>query len=367
MNSTPSQSSGVPYHLIADNVLDVIWLADLVVRDETSAEVKFTYFTPSVRRVLGYSPAEAIQMSLDQFLTPEAATTARQLLMRLLQEEQETGVLSPDQTLELDHVRKDGTLVTCEITSVFLRDATLRPIGALGVSRDITQRKQAEEALRGEQRLLKQLLEFQERDRQILAYEIHDGLVQQMTGALMRFEAAVEAQPLDPPRAAADFEAAFHLLREGVHDARRLISGLRPPILDEYGIVAAIEYLANETRRAGIHVEFTPPQSFPRLARALQNAVFRIIQESLSNVRKHSECDEVRIELKPVADRVRIEIEDKGVGFDQSQVPPDRFGLRGIRERSRLLDGVAKIESSPGQGTRIDVDLPLLRAEEDEQ
>jgi two-component system sensor histidine kinase DegS len=106
-------------------------------------------------------------------------------------------------------------------------------------------------------------------------------------------------------------------------------------------------------------IQFVHDVQFSRLAPALEMAVYRIVQESLNNVRQHSGSQTARVELTQRKDRLVITIEDWGKGFDPAKVRPKRYGLTGVRERARLLGGRAKIKSAVGQGTRIDVELPL--------
>jgi PAS domain S-box-containing protein len=239
------------------------------------------------------------------------------------------------------------------------------PLSLATITRDISDRKRTEALLVREQEFLRRLLDLQERDRQLVAYEIHDGLVQEMTGALMHLEAFKHAD--DPQQRERDFDRGTRLLREAVNEARRLISGLRPPVLDELGIIAAIEYLINEIRRDLGEIEFVHRTSFDRLVPALESAIFRIVQEALNNVRKHSDSRRARVELYENANMLRLIIRDWGRGFDPKQVSRERFGLQGIRQRARLLGTTAVIDSTPGKGTVITVDLPKLRAEEDNE
>jgi len=234
------------------------------------------------------------------------------------------------------------------------------------LKREIADRMHAEEAVRKEQQRLKQLLNLQERDRQLMSYEIHDGLAQQIAGALLKFQAVDQQRegiPGVPGEVRQQFEAGLQLLRDGMAETRRLIGGLRPPILDEAGLVAAIEYLAAETgQRSGIAIDFQEEVQFDRLAAPLESTIFRIVQESLTNACRHSQSRKVRIALVQQDDRLRIEVQDWGCGFDPAQVPKEHFGLEGIRERARLFGGHATIDSSPGQGTRITVELPIVEA-----
>lgn len=213
---------------------------------------------------------------------------------------------------------------------------------------EITERKQAEQTIRKEHQYLQNLLDLQDRDRQLISCELHDGLVQQLAGAIMRFEAG-------------QLDAGLHLLRECMKEARLLIQGLRPPILDECGLVAAIENLVSQEDGDGKPtVEFSHRVAFDRLPPSLENAIFRIIQESLANARRYSQSMKVRIRLVQREDGIRIEVEDWGIGFNPRKVANGHFGLEGINERAKLFGGAAIIRSSPGKGARIVVELPLL-------
>lgn len=228
---------------------------------------------------------------------------------------------------------------------------------AIAITTDITERRLAQDALRDEQQLLKQLLKQQEVDRQLISYEIHDGLVQYITGALMRLEALSEDVEFPPQQLAVNFNPAIHLLRDSIREARRLITGLRPPILDEGGIVPSIYYLIGE-QGAGRTIEFLPQVQDARFAPAVESALFRICQEALTNAVRHSQARHIEIELVQHDGQVALVIRDTGVGFDLRR-PAKGFGLQGIRERARLMGGCATIESAPGKGTTIQVELPL--------
>jgi signal transduction histidine kinase len=245
---------------------------------------------------------------------------------------------------------------------------------------DITERKQSEQLLRQshdameervsrrtaelcrKQRLLRQLLDLQEQERRLVAYEIHDGLAQELTGALLRLQAFREILKRDPDEAWRVFDVGVNLLGQSVSEARRLITGLRPMILDESGIAAAIDYLVCEnTQRGGPRIEFHDGLGDDRLAAGLEVAVFRIVQEALTNARQHSRGDRVRVDLSRRDGTVRVEVRDWGVGFDAATITENQFGLEGIRERARLLGGHATVDAAPGKGTRILVEVPVVK------
>ena len=224
----------------------------------------------------------------------------------------------------------------------------------------IASHKQLSQILHKERRLLRDLLNLQERERQLISYEIHDGLAQQIVASLLQFQAYEQQKSHDPTQAESRFDAGLKLLAKAVCETRHLIGGLRPPILDESGIAAAIDYLISEENERGeLSIEFKHNLHAKRLPSPLENTVFRIVQEALTNAGKHSKSKKIEISLKFDDDYIRILICDWGIGFDPEQVPQDRFGLRGIRERARLFGGFAKITSENNVGTQVKVKLPL--------
>lgn len=223
---------------------------------------------------------------------------------------------------------------------------------------EIAQRERAEESLLAEREFLRRMLDLQERERKLLAYDIHDGFVQDVVGARMLLESALAQAVGEAARA--EIEAARRHLGEAIDEGRRLIGELRPMIIDEQGVVAAIEDLIEDARRkSGIEIAFTRQARFERLAPMLEGTIYRIAQEAVANIRRHSKALRAEIRLTQSGERLRVEIEDFGVGFDPARVPRDRFGLEGIRERARLFGGSAAIVSAPGQSTTVTVELPL--------
>lgn len=223
--------------------------------------------------------------------------------------------------------------------------------------------RESQKSLRKEQKLLKQLLELQERDRKLVAYEIHDGLAQLITGAYYRLQSFQHLHGTMPEEAKKAFDEGLRLLERSVDEARNLISGLRPPVLDESGVVPAIEYLIQESQKGGgPEIEFHHTMRSERIPGPLETAVFRIVQESLTNALRYSQSDRVRLVLIENKHWLTIEVRDWGVGFEPQNVESGHFGLEGIRERARLLGGRSSIESAPGKGTHIVVEIPLSDA-----
>ena len=227
--------------------------------------------------------------------------------------------------------------------------------------REIKERRRAEELLLKEQRYLRYLLELQDRDRQMVSYEIHDGLVQQLAAAMMQFEMFNRLAGHEAKVDWKTFESGMAMLSESMREARRLINGLRSPILDELGVVAAIEDLISQgCAQEKPEIDFVHHLERERLAPSLENVIFRIVQESLTNARRYSQSERVLVRLFQRDDYVRIEVQDWGIGFNPRKVGDGHFGLEGIQERARLLGGSATIKSALGKGTRIVVELPLM-------
>lgn len=222
---------------------------------------------------------------------------------------------------------------------------------------EIAQRQQVEAALRRDHEFLEHLLSLSENDRKLVAYEIHDGLVQYVTASLMHLDSLVRLLPPEVPRE--NIDVSRSLLRQAMTEARRLISGLRPLILDESGVVAAIDYLVRE-QPDDFQITFQHDVRSERFPPLLESAVFRICQEALTNIRKHSRATQVYINLVEDNEAIRLDIRDNGQGFDSGVVTSQTFGLQGIRERTRLLGGQAQIESAPAAGTHISVVLPKV-------
>jgi len=233
---------------------------------------------------------------------------------------------------------------------------------------EIAERRQTEEALQRKQGLLKQLLDTYEKHRKIVAYEIHDGIAQPLAGAMMNCEASLRLlQEGDAPAAREGFQKTVELLRDDLAETRRLMRDLRPAILDDFGVIAAIDQLVAGSRaEKGPAIEWSHDVRFERLAPPLETALFRIIQEGLANALRYSRSDRIRVELTQRGNTIRLEISDWGSGFDLAKVRPRRFGLAGIRERAGLFGGEAIIDSAPGRGTQITVELPVVEGTPDD-
>jgi PAS domain S-box-containing protein len=334
---------------ISNAALDAVVMID--------PEGKLVHWNPAAERIFGFRRGEVLGRRVHEVLVPaEYAERAAEGLRKFAVDGRGPVI---GRMLEIEAMHQDGSRIPVEISV-----ASIELGGrwwAVAVIRDITRRKRAEEALQKEQRLLKQTLDLQERDRKLVAYEIHDGLAQQLAGALYKFQAVERLRSSDPREAEAVLAEGLRTLTAAMTETRRLIGGLRPLVLDDSGIVAAIDYvIAEHVHRGGPEIEFVHKIGVQRLAAPLESAVFRIVQESLANACRYSQSAKVRVEVARTDDRVRIEIQDWGVGFDPQRIESGHYGLQGLRERVRLFGGTAAIDSAPGRGTLIRVELPLV-------
>ena len=341
------QASEEKYRTLVEVCPDAVILADLEGRIEFASR-------PAVELPGAESAEDLCGREVTSFIVPEDRQRARDNIAGLLRE----GVL---RDTEYTVLRVDGTEIPIELSSAVVRDGSGCPRGFMSVGRDISERRQAQEALQRERQTLLHMLRASDRERRLIAYEIHDELAQRLAAAIMHLQTFDHLREEHPEEAKAAYDSGVELLQQTYAEARRLISGVRPPVLDEYGIATAIEHLANEQPlESGIHPEFRSDLHVGQLPAILQDTVYRVVQEALANVRQHSRSEWARVSLVQEDTQLRVEVEDRGVGFDPGAVPQGRFGLEGIRERARLLGGQCSIESGPGKGTRILVVLPVV-------
>ena len=311
----------------------------------------------SLCEMLGYDIEELANKNVLDLTHPDDVETDLAFKQRM-----KSGEI-PGYTLQKRYVRKNGQVAWGRLTAGCVCDEHGNPAYVLAMVEDVTQRKKVDEFIRQEQENLRQMLELNDRDRQLTAYEIHDGPAQHLFAAQMHLQVFEQLREQNPGKALESFNSGMRLLGTSLAEVRRLISGLRPPILDEFGLVAAIEHIVIDCKGMdGPEIEFFTKVKFNRLAPPLENALFRIVQECLTNACRYSCSDKVRITLAQENDVVRIEVQDGGVGFNPQEVNEGSFGLAGIRQRARLLGGHATIDSSPGEGTSIVAELPLVES-----
>lgn len=224
--------------------------------------------------------------------------------------------------------------------------------------RDRVQRERAERAEGEMRRLSQRLVHAQEEERKSISRELHDALGQRLAFAGMeisRLASAREAPPAEYERRLEDLQRQ---MTEAVRAVRDLSMSLRPAMLDELGLGSAVRWLARETeRRSGIEVDVRIDGSLDDLADDVRTAIYRVIQEAVTNAAKHSAAKTVRISLYGGPDATRLTIQDDGVGFN-TDGPHAGLGLVGIRERIAELSGSLSLRSTQGKGTILEADVP---------
>jgi signal transduction histidine kinase len=205
---------------------------------------------------------------------------------------------------------------------------------------------------------LRRVVEGQELERRRLARELHDETGQALTSILLGLK-ALEERSKDPASRAAT-EELRELVVSTLRDVRRLAVELRPSALDDFGLVAALERLAESfAEQTGISVDFQTALAGERLPEEVETALYRIVQESLTNVVKHAQARRVSILLARKDGAVKAVVEDDGQGFDPAEQTDDGYGLMGMRERLALLGGRLEVESGHDGGTTIAAEVPV--------
>jgi signal transduction histidine kinase len=228
---------------------------------------------------------------------------------------------------------------------------------------EIAERRQAEDSLR---QLSTRLLRVQDEERQRLARDLHDSTAQSLAGLSMNLAVAQECRAALDERGRAALDESEALAEHCSREIRSLSYLLHPPLLTEVGLVAAVRWCADGfAQRSGIAVELDLSKGFGRLPADVENALFRIVQECLANVQKHSGSPTARIRLARQGRRVALEVRDDGRGMPADlpgrgdAVASFGVGLLGMRERVRQLGGRFAIDSGAGGATiRVDIDLP---------
>ena len=205
---------------------------------------------------------------------------------------------------------------------------------------------------------LRRAVQAQEGERRRLARELHDETGQALTSILLGLSAVERAESAEAARAAAVELRA--LVVETLQAVRRLAVELRPSALDDFGLEPALRRLGQTVREGGeLDVQVEARLGGERLPADVETALYRIVQEALTNVVKHAEAAHVSIVLTRKQESVVVMIEDDGRGFDPAESSVDRLGLLGMRERVQLLDGSLQVEAAPGSGTTLIVEFPL--------
>ncbi len=342
------------YRLIADNVTDMIWTltfssplhpadppasGQLEKAGELLADSRFTYFSPAIERLLGYPPAEAIQVRPTDLLTPTSLAAAQAAVGQQVT----AGTFLP-QRLDLEHVAKNGCTRWCEVTGSFFRNGEGQVVGILGVTRDITERRDLE----------RQLSETSTRERQRLGQELHDRIGQELLGlGLIAKSLQRSLQTKSRPEAEAVGEL-LTVLAGARNQVRLLVKGMRPVEVDAAGLMAALSDLTESTQKlSGISCTFLCDQPVPVEDNVTATELFYIAQEAVSNAVKHAKATQIVIGLAADGCQLRLWVSDDGIGPPRQTDQAAGMGLRIMRHRATLLGGSLATESAAGGGTLV--------------
>ena len=350
------------YREVFENTSDGIFLMDVA----REGRFKVVRCNPAQEKALGLKPGQATGRLVNEFLPKSVATAMSANFQRCV----EAGVpMAYEEALDLPVGRRyfDTALIP-------VRDAAGRIYRLVGIAHNITERKQAAGRLQQTMEQLRalstRLENLREEERTRISREIHDHLGQLLTALKleihsMRSRVAAVGETEIRGQLTHKIGTATELLNELIRSVQKIASELRPGVLDRLGLEAAIESEAQAFEgRTGIKCECSLPTETMDLPAEFATGVFRIVQEILTNVARHSQATEVMICLSYRAGNLVLEAEDNGVGIKESDLANDKsLGLLGMRERATLLGGTIQFRGMQREGTLVTLQLPLPKME----
>jgi PAS domain S-box-containing protein len=304
---------------------------------------------------LGYTKEEFLQLSPSAIVSQKSINDFNFNMDRLLRE----GHVIYD----LVHRAKDKKLIPVEINShLFLYNE--KPM-VLSIARDITERKQAEEKLKRTSKLLRELAthlqSVREEERTMIAQEIHDELGQVLTALKIQISLLANKLNDDQKPLKQKINSLSDMIDASVESVQKISSKLRPGILDELGLIAAIEWQAEDFEKlTNIKCSLSLPKTEIVLEKNKSTAIFRIFQEALTNIARHSQATKAAISLFNHQSNIYLEILDNGKGITQEQIKDFKsLGIHGMEERAMVFGGQVYIEGIAGKGTIVKVEIPI--------
>ncbi|HLX65091.1 MAG TPA: PAS domain-containing sensor histidine kinase [Planctomycetota bacterium] len=341
---------------ILQTAMDGFWLVDSQGR---LLEVNETYCGMS-----GYGAQELLSMRISDLEYCETAADIASHIQKIMAQGQDR--------FESRHRRKDGGIFDVEISVHYRSTDSGRIVVFL---RDITERKQSEQNLRQSEKQMRalaaRLQSIREEERTQIAREIHDVLAQELT--LLKFDIVWSsrrlAQAVDETTRAAlagKLHGISSRTNSVISTVQKIATDLRPVVLDSLGLFAAVEWQAEDfVKRTGIACRALVPAAEPLVGHDQATAVFRILQESLTNVIRHAQATEADVELAVKDGQLTLTVCDNGCGITPEKLSDmHSIGLAGMRERALVFGGRVEITGAPGAGTTVMVRMPLIRAAE---
>nr|WP_288913968.1 PAS domain S-box protein [uncultured Pseudomonas sp.] len=340
------------FRALVENTPDVIARFDLLCRVQ--------YANPAAQSMLG-QPLE-FQLGKTSCQASPGSEAARLFQDRLEQFIHTRKTSEEELTLEV--TAKQGEESVCyQIRLVPERDQREEIVSILAVGRNFTAMRVAEEQLKESHAQLRQLSSYREtareEERKRIAREIHDELGQQLTALRMGISLLRLQFGSDQPLLVERVQALMGRIDEILQVVRNVATSLRPSALN-MGLTSALEWLVSEfSHTTGIPCRLRAPSARLELDDERATAIFRVIQESLTNVARHARATRVDISLERSAGHVMIQVRDNGRGFDPKQLAKGTLGLLGMRERGHMLGGTVTVDSAPGRGACVNVSIPF--------